>query len=474
MNCKKYFTNLPQLIPDWNNSCSSIYQRTKEIHRNYHHSEMDKSTKKTSSEPAAPPSSNNFKCPLSGLFAINKPSGVTSMSLLEAMKELFFTSKLFVENPEPYEIQTGTNENGKGKKSRKNKYWQKKNQAKAIKVGQGGTLDPLASGVLIIGLNSATKKLSNCLDCSKSYRTIGILGCKTDSYDSDGKVVGLSSWKHVKPEEIRKECQSIKGEHWQIPPIYSALKMDGKPLYEYARNNIPLPRPIEARRCQLLEIEMVDWKESGEHSYKWPTEMISEEESKIFQLAENLVKQTGIIKSESTKLKNNQTENGPEKFNESTKREPSLEQEENNPKKVKLVDGSSGNSEAQSSIKNQPVAPESKDVVTMDDNGKSPVFTLEMTVSSGTYVRTIVHDIGQAVSSAATVVSLIRTRQGDFSLDTESDTSNRTGGSKTLPCIDWSVFEKAIQSRSNGSDYPPNEAGLRKWEQELLKHIQVS
>jgi len=179
-------------------------------------STMDESTDKTSAQTAAASSSTDFKRPLSGLFAINKPSGVTSMSLLESLKELFLSSKLFVENPEPYSLE-------KGKKSRKNKYWQKKNQAKALKIGQGGTLDPLASGVLIIGLNSATKKLSNFLDCSKAYRTTGILGCKTDSYDSDGKTVGLSSWKHVKPEDIRKACQSIEGEHWQIPPMCVSL-----------------------------------------------------------------------------------------------------------------------------------------------------------------------------------------------------------------------------------------------------------
>jgi tRNA pseudouridine55 synthase len=178
---------------------------------------MDESALKTTSpELAAPSSSTDFKRPLSGLFAINKPSGVTSMSLLESLKELFLSSKLFVENPEPHQL-------AKGKKSRKNKYWQKKNQAKAIKIGQGGTLDPLASGVLIIGLNSGTKKLSNFLDCSKSYRSTGILGCKTDSYDSDGKTVGLSSWKHVKPDDIRKACQSIQGEHWQIPPMCVSL-----------------------------------------------------------------------------------------------------------------------------------------------------------------------------------------------------------------------------------------------------------
>ncbi|PLW05229.1 hypothetical protein PCANC_27594 [Puccinia coronata f. sp. avenae] len=425
---------------------------------------MDESALKTTSpELAAPSSSTDFKRPLSGLFAINKPSGVTSMSLLESLKELFLSSKLFVENPEPHQL-------AKGKKSRKNKYWQKKNQAKAIKIGQGGTLDPLASGVLIIGLNSGTKKLSNFLDCSKSYRSTGILGCKTDSYDSDGKTVGLSSWKHVKPDDIRKACQSIQGEHWQIPPIYSALKMDGKPLYEYARNNIPLPRPIEARRCEVVKIEMVEWKEAGEHSYKWPTEMISEEESKIFQRAETLVKQTGVVKSESAQPPKAPAPE-PDKSIGPTKREPSPEKEENPPKKIKLQDQHDGPEDPQLPTSNPSEAQETTNTVSMDDNGKSPVFTLEMTVSSGTYVRTIVHDIGQAISSAATVVSLIRTRQGDFCLDTKT---NETTDSKRLPCMEWSVFEKAIQSRTNDSEDPCDGAGLREWERDLLKHIQVS
>jgi len=425
-------------------------------------STMDESTDKTSAQTAAASSSTDFKRPLSGLFAINKPSGVTSMSLLESLKELFLSSKLFVENPEPYSLE-------KGKKSRKNKYWQKKNQAKALKIGQGGTLDPLASGVLIIGLNSATKKLSNFLDCSKAYRTTGILGCKTDSYDSDGKTVGLSSWKHVKPEDIRKACQSIEGEHWQIPPIYSALKMDGKPLYEYARNNLPLPRPIEARRCEVLKIEMVDWQEGGHHSYRWPTKMISEEESRIFQRAENMIKETGVVKSEPAQTQKVSSDD--EKLEGTTKREASLEKEEVPPKKIKLEDRSGVPNVAQSSSDNPPSGQEATEVVNMDDNGKSPAFTLEMTVSSGTYVRTIVHDIGQAVSSAATVVSLIRTRQGDFCLDTKT---NNLDDSKSLPCMEWSVFQKAIESRTSGSDNACDQAGLRDWEQELLKHIQVS
>ncbi|KAA1114129.1 hypothetical protein PGTUg99_023294 [Puccinia graminis f. sp. tritici] len=496
-------SSLTGLTPDWATTRSCNLAIPKDLGRRSY-SKMG--------EPIGPaPSSSSIadfhKRPLSGLFAINKPSGTISMTLLESLKELFLSSQLFVDNPEPFQIEKTTGV----KKSRKNKYWQKKNQAKAIKIGQGGTLDPLASGVLIIGLNSATKKLSNFLDCSKAYRTTGILGCKTDSYDSDGKTVGLAAWKHVKPEDIRRECGLIKGEHWQIPPIYSALKMDGKPLYEYARNNIPLPRAIEARRCEISEIRMVEWKEADEHAYKWPTKMMSEEDSKIFQRAEHLVQQTGVVKGNNSSSlvvppKQEAQEETNITLNESSKRELPLEQEAekeskkikleevkeikkgesdqpndpttpkleegSDPKRVKPEDGSSQVDDAQSSTNDPPTGQENTDGVTMEDNGKSPVFTLEMTVSSGTYVRTIVHDIGQAVSSAATVVSLIRTRQGDFCLDPPPKDPHGDD-SKSLGCIEWSVFENAIQARSSGSDYPVDQAGFREWERELLKHIQV-
>jgi tRNA pseudouridine55 synthase len=210
---------------------------------------------------------------------------------------------------------------------------------------------------------------------------------------------------------------------------YSALKMDGKPLYEYARNNIPLPRAIEARRCEVSEIAMVEWKEAGEHPYKWPTKMMSEEDSKIFQRAEHLVQQTGVVKgSNSSSLvvppKQEAQEGTSTTLNQSSKRELPLEQEEekeskkirleeqnepkrveseqpndptktkleegNDPRVVKPEDGSRGAKDAQSSTNDHPTNQENSDGITMEDNGKAPVFTLEMTVSSGTYVRTIV------------------------------------------------------------------------------------
>lgn len=425
---------------------------------------MGESTQEAEFE-RAPSPSMRYDFPLSGLFAINKPSGVTSMSLLESLKQLFLTSKLFVKHP-----QSGHFRTDQEKKSKKGRPWNSKNH-KLIKVGQGGTLDPLASGVLVIGLNSATTQLSKFLDCSKAYRTTGLLGCKTDSYDSHGKVVELLAWKHVRPEDIQAQCQLIKGEHWQTPPIYSALKMDGKPLYEYARQNIPLPRPIEARRCEVFDIQMVDWKEGGQHSFKWPTEMRSQEDCEMLQKTEELIKQIGVVKPDDTNP-SAESNSGDARLdtNQSSKRPAFSQNEGQGSKKSKLNDGAADN-QPSTELSPSITRTHEPEPVTLSDNGKSPAFTLQMTVSSGTYVRSIVHDIGQAVSSAATVVSLTRTRQGDFFLDEDTGHSEAGNATKKFACIDWSTFEKAIQSLKDGVAEPRNERGLRPWEQELLNHI---
>ncbi|MBW0504430.1 hypothetical protein O181_044145 [Austropuccinia psidii MF-1] len=389
----------------------------------------------------------DYKVPLSGLFAINKPSGVISMSLLESLKSLFLTSKLFVKDTNEF------------KNIIKNRNFKRKKQHQILKIGQGGTLDPLASGVLVIGLNSATKKLSQFLHCTKTYKTVGLLGCQTDSYDSQGKVVRLANWRHVTDHQIQKSCQSIKGKNRQIPPIYSALKMDGKPLYEYARENIPLPRPIEARDCEILDIKMTDWQEGGTqpqaHSYKWPSEMCTDQEIEILEKTSKLINSNKAPISPATDTTS------------ATKRPAEDSEEEVNSKKIKITP-TDHNLEALSHDLLTTKQPQDIQV-SMDDNGLSPAFTIEMTVSSGTYVRTIVHDIGKAVSSAATVVSLIRTRQGDFALNPNEGVEPYIG---KQPCIEWQVFEKAIKNQEEGREESPSEVdGLKEWERQLLQNI---
>ena len=117
---------------------------------------------------------------------------------------------------------------------------------KTKKVGHSGTLDPLATGVLVVGVGKATKLLNYLENHDKTYVAEALFGIQTDSYDILGKTLNESN---VIPtdEEVDNALLKLKEQKTQIPPIYSSIKVDGKKLYDYARNGEKveiLPRPI--------------------------------------------------------------------------------------------------------------------------------------------------------------------------------------------------------------------------------------
>ncbi|KAL3902979.1 MAG: hypothetical protein SGILL_010622, partial [Bacillariaceae sp.] len=114
----------------------------------------------------------------------------------------------------------------------------RKQKAKQIKVGHGGTLDPLASGVLVLGVGKGTKLLQDYLTGSKAYRAVGQLGKETDTLDLDptGTVVKEKPWGHVTEESLKAVLPKFLGTISQVPPLYSAKRVNGKRLYELARD----------------------------------------------------------------------------------------------------------------------------------------------------------------------------------------------------------------------------------------------
>jgi tRNA pseudouridine55 synthase len=126
----------------------------------------------------------------------------------------------------------------------------------AEKAGHTGTLDPLATGLLPLCFGEATKFAGELLDADKSYRATLRLGVTTDSADSDGSVL-LTRPVEVDANKWRTAMADFRGEIDQVPPMHSALKRDGKPLYEYARQGIELPR--EARRITIYRLELVSF-----------------------------------------------------------------------------------------------------------------------------------------------------------------------------------------------------------------------
>ncbi|HJN37418.1 MAG TPA: tRNA pseudouridine(55) synthase TruB [Gammaproteobacteria bacterium] len=121
------------------------------------------------------------------------------------------------------------------------------------KIGHSGTLDPLATGLLVMGVGEGTKLLDTLLNADKSYHTVAKLGVKTDTYDIDGQVIATHSnipTYHTK--ELNALIQTYSGKQSQTPPTFSALKHQGKPLYHYARKGTPIsPKPREINIHEL-------------------------------------------------------------------------------------------------------------------------------------------------------------------------------------------------------------------------------
>ena len=151
-----------------------------------------------------------------GVLLLDKPSGMTSNSALQGARRLF----------------------------------------SAAKAGHTGTLDPLATGLLPVCFGEATKFSADLLDADKTYETDVLLGVTTDTGDADG--LGLSRRDvDVSREKLESVLSGLRGQISQVPPMYSALKRDGRPLYELARQGIEVERA--AREVTIDELQLLEF-----------------------------------------------------------------------------------------------------------------------------------------------------------------------------------------------------------------------
>jgi tRNA pseudouridine55 synthase len=123
------------------------------------------------------------------------------------------------------------------------------------RVGHGGTLDPLASGVLPVCLGEATKLAPFLLDADKEYDVTIRFGVETDTDDSDGTVVAEHDPGGVSEQALRAALERFRGPISQVPPAFAAIKRDGRPLYAYARAGTPIavaPRAVTVHALELL------------------------------------------------------------------------------------------------------------------------------------------------------------------------------------------------------------------------------
>lgn len=127
------------------------------------------------------------------------------------------------------------------------------------KIGHAGTLDPNACGILLACLGKATKIVQFLTEYDKEYKAVIKLGVTTDTYDQEGKIIKTKEYLKINEEEVRKAVESFKGEIWQTPPLYSAIKQKGKKLYQYARAGKQVERKkrkVFIKDVRVLEIKL--------------------------------------------------------------------------------------------------------------------------------------------------------------------------------------------------------------------------
>ena len=153
-----------------------------------------------------------------GILLVDKPSGITSHDIVDRLRR----------------------------------------KLKMKKIGHAGTLDPLATGLMIMLIGKATKVSQFLISLDKSYEGEFILGLETDSQDADGEVVEERPVPaDLTAEQIKKEMEGFLGDQYQTPPMFSAKKIDGVPLYKMARKGKTVER--EPRFIRISELKLTQW-----------------------------------------------------------------------------------------------------------------------------------------------------------------------------------------------------------------------
>lgn len=196
--------------------------------------------------------------PIDGVLLLNKDKGMTSNSALQQAKRLFF----------------------------------------AKRAGHTGSLDPLATGVLPICFGEATKFSQYLLDADKRYLSTFRLGVKTETSDCEGKIVSEQSADHITEAMIAACLPEFRGCIRQTPSIYSALKYQGKPLYQWAREGADLPAEArKEREITVYEYDLIAFRSADQCESAYPEVDVSVFCSKgtyIRTLAEDLGERLGV------------------------------------------------------------------------------------------------------------------------------------------------------------------------------------
>lgn len=263
---------------------------------------------------------------------------------------------------------------------------------KKLKVGHAGTLDPLASGVMIICTGKATKQIDRLQAGTKEYIATLRLGCTTPSFDAEHPVDATFPTSHITREAVMEALQKFKGSIWQVPPVYSACKVEGRRAFDYVRQGEEVE--LKAKELVIDEIELLDLHLPEQN-------ILSDNAEAVIANVRN-----GVDIKEYGRKKQRIEDLGivPRSMDELPALEKTgfVETEELTPANVSYL-------------------------------------TIRVVCSKGTYIRALARDIGQALQSGAYLIGLRRTRVGDFHVDQCLHVDNVEQWAKEIPVKEISL-----------------------------------
>lgn len=320
-----------------------------------------------------------------------------------------------------------------------------------MKLGHGGTLDPLATGVLIVGVGSGTKALPSFLSCTKTYETVVLFGASSDTYDTESKVVARARYDHLTKEIVEKALDHFRGKTMQIPPLWSAIRVDGKHMYEYAREGKEPPRKLVERPMETTEVTLLEWLPGGTHQWNWPEQEAPKDEK---------VAAAKLLRTEKTTANDNQASTVGQK-----RKEEDDDRGNVSAKKAKIEDGGSADIYQ---LRDTEATSQEPTQSPVDVACPAPAARIRLTVSSGFYVRSFAHDLGQAIGSLGIMAHLVRSRQGDFELGGEDsrivlEKDNTRAQDQRSPKRDVPTEQKSREERIRALEYAELAKGEESW-----------
>ncbi|KAJ2830021.1 pseudouridine synthase pus4 [Coemansia erecta] len=291
-----------------------------------------------------------------GIFAINKPPGISSAAVLHYFKRNIGLTTACLPFPAYFEREQKLRIAG-------TKIWRRL-CARQLRVGHGGTLDVEASGVLVVGVNRGCKLLGTYLSGQKVYVAESALGVATESRDAEGRITGVGDASGVRGDALARVKGGFLGRVEQRPPVFSALKVEGKRMYEYARRGVDVPKPVVARTVVIDNIEITYFENPSLGERSGQRVALPEPVRKYFSSGRYAWSAADCV--------------GDAQVPRVMQRGALMEKFVNDPALAR--------------------------------------FQMVVQSGGGMYVRSLVHDMGEAIGCGATMLSLVRLSQGPMRL----------------------------------------------------------